>query len=1304
MDDYDSAVAVIGMSGRFPGASDVDRLWELLMAGRPGLRRLTEEELAAEGVDPALSARPDYVPVAAPVEDIGLFDAPVFGLTPREAETTDPQHRLLLECSWEALESAGYAPTAAPGRVGVFAGCGFPGYMRRTAAAVAGTPGGTLQLAVGNERDSLTSLVSYKLGLTGPSVSVQTFCSTSLVAVHMACQSLLTFECDTALAGGAYLEVPHRTGYVYEEGGILSRHGQVRSFDAAADGTVIGNGVGVVALKRMTDAVADGDVVHAVILGSAVNNDGRARPGYTAPSVEGQAEVIEAALAVADVPPESLGYVECHATGTMLGDSIELAAMSRVFRQKPTAPCVLSSVKPSLGHLDRASGVVGLIRAVLAMRNKVLPQTPGFRTPVQPLEDARDRFVVLTKPCPWESDGSPRRAGVSSFGLGGTNAHVVIEEPPPVPVQPRPGPHLLTLSARSAKALDAATERLRDHLLRHPETPLADVAFTLQQSRSGAEFRRAVVCRDSQDATAALSDPGRWISAETRRRDPLVVVHAPPQGTVTDGRWQELDDVGSRVADLNGRDQPPSGAEPGTGGSTQQRALRSFAAALHRLGARVAETAITAERSRPRAPGGPTAADLPAEQSCTVDLGELETADGTAEWFLRTLARLWQSGLQPRWHALHPGRPRRVPLPTYPFQRDQHWLPAEEPDRMRHAAPAGRLPDPADWTYLASWRREPLASGVSERTAPAEGPWLVLSAEGCGDRVATALAEAGARVTVVRTGTDFTRVDPGEYRIRPDSREDCERVLAGMDEPPRHVVHAFSLGTPRGTGAPAEPAARFDDAQAVGFHSVRALVAALSNTLSTRPTDITILTDGTVGVVGGDLTSPEHATLNGLPPTVMQENPEFTCRHIDVDAHTAGRSDATRRLATRIVEEVAGKSTGPVALRAGDRWVRDYTPHPLPAPTPMCRIPEKTVVLVTGGLGDVGLVLARHLAARGCRLVLTARSELPPRDQWRQWLAEHGDSPGRTGRHIRSILALEEQGAEVLAVSADVADAEQMAEVVRRCQETFGPPRLVVHGAGVSDPAFFGLAHELDPRACDQHFRAKVHGFLVLQHLLRHQPDVARITLSSISAVLGGISLGPYAAANAALDAYALAARADDEGDWITVDWDTWGIVTSPGAGPGGSVAEYVMRPEEGVDVFERAVAAARDVGHLVVSTGSLDARLTQWATGSGSVPDGSPDGTTSGRRHPRPEMMTPFVAPDSDEENRLAEIWSETLGLDRVGTQDNFFELGGHSLIAMQLMSRVRREFRSTVPVNALLEYPTVSALHAVMNGRKEG
>ncbi|MGK3998768.1 type I polyketide synthase [Sorangium sp. So ce1024] len=503
-------IAIIGMAGRFPGAPDVATLWRNLCAGVESVAVLSEDELLAAGVDPALIARPDYVRARAVLDDIDLFDAELFGFTPREAAALDPQHRLFLECAWEAFENAGIDPERAGGPVGVYAGSSLSGYLAhhfpdgprlQSAADVAAL------LAL--DKDFLATRASYKLNLEGPSIAVQTACSTSLVAVHLACQALLTGECDLALAGGASVAVPQKAGYLYQDGAIASPDGHCRAFDAAARGTVGGSGVGVVLLKRLDDAIADRDAIIAVIKGSAVNNDGRAKVGYTAPRVEGQARAIRAAHAAAGVDADSITYVEAHGTGTPLGDPIEIAALTRAFRATTDRRgfCAIGSVKTNVGHLDAAAGVTGLIKAALAVAHGRIPPTLHFRAPNPALELESSPFYVATELAAWAPAAGPRRAGVSAFGLGGTNAHVVLEEAPPRPEADPPRPcELLVLSARSSASLERLTDALAEHLEAHADLELGDVAHTQQLGRRAFGHRRAVVCRSREEAARALRE------------------------------------------------------------------------------------------------------------------------------------------------------------------------------------------------------------------------------------------------------------------------------------------------------------------------------------------------------------------------------------------------------------------------------------------------------------------------------------------------------------------------------------------------------------------------------------------------------------------------------------------------------------------------------------------------------------------------------------------------------------------------------------------------------------------------------
>ena len=506
-------VAIVGLAGRFPGASTVAALWANLCAGVESISFFSDDELLAAGVDAGTLANPSYVKARGVLDDIDGFDAPLFGFSARDAEITDPQHRLFLECAYEALENAGYDPRRGDLDVGVFASAGSSTYfinnLLRAPDVVNAV--GTLRAQIGNEKDFLPSLVAYKLDLRGPAVAIQTACSSSLVAVHVAAQQIVAGECDMALAGGVSIVIPQQRGYLYHPGAIESKDGHCRTFDVDASGTVRGNGVGVVVLMRLEEAVRRGFHVHAVIRATAVNNDGHVKAGFTAPSAAGQARVIARALALADVAPDTIGYVEAHGTATTLGDPIEIEGLARAFGRSAARPgsCAIGSIKSNLGHLDAAAGVAGLIKAALAVREGVIPPTLHFRTANPTLGLARTPFHVNADAIGWPNTDGPRRACVSSFGIGGTNAHVIIEHASQ-PATTTAGQHaqLLVLSADCEEALRAARGRLARDLATRSDGDLADVAFTLQVGRRELRHRWAAVCGDVAQARGACEHPG----------------------------------------------------------------------------------------------------------------------------------------------------------------------------------------------------------------------------------------------------------------------------------------------------------------------------------------------------------------------------------------------------------------------------------------------------------------------------------------------------------------------------------------------------------------------------------------------------------------------------------------------------------------------------------------------------------------------------------------------------------------------------------------------------------------------------
>lgn len=577
-DDELDDIAIIGMACRFPGAPNVDSFWNNLRNGVESIKFFSDEEVMAAGVTAERLREPGYVKAGGVIDDIDKFDAAFFGVSPKEAKYIDPQHRLFLECTWTAMEAAGYGPGSHPRATGVYAAANLSNYLLFNILPTMGTASNiNLQILMGNDKDYLATYVSYKLDLRGPSIAVQTACSSSLVAVHLACQGLIDGQCDMAIAGGVSLNLPEHAGYSTADAVILSPDGHCRAFDAEAHGTVPGDGVGVVVLKRLADALADGDTIHAVVRGTASNNDGSAKVGFTAPSVDGQAAVIAEALAMARATPESISYIEAHGTGTALGDMVEIAALTQVYGKRGDKPphCALGAVKANIGHLWTAAGIAGFIKTVLLLKHRTFVPSLHFRAAHPQSALALSRFYVNTILRPWDNNQSVCRAGVSAFGIGGTNAHAILQEAPPVATSPRAverGEHVLVLSAKSEALLKTLGQRYQDFLTNAPGVSIGDLCYTASVGRTHHVHRLAICAADLpmlQVQLRAFLDgqsevcwqTGRALEASTRR---LVFVcsgvQPPPSAMLADlierepvfrRAWERCEDGLRRLSDAS---------------------------------------------------------------------------------------------------------------------------------------------------------------------------------------------------------------------------------------------------------------------------------------------------------------------------------------------------------------------------------------------------------------------------------------------------------------------------------------------------------------------------------------------------------------------------------------------------------------------------------------------------------------------------------------------------------------------------------------------------------------------------------
>ncbi|MEU5796218.1 SDR family NAD(P)-dependent oxidoreductase [Streptomyces sp. NPDC047813] len=682
-------VAIIGMAGRFPGADDLDSFWRLLSEGREGITRFSREELAAAGVPARLLDDPGYVPAHGIIPDVDLFDTGYFEFTPAEAAITDPQHRILLTAGHAALEHAGYDPARYDGLISVYAGAAINTYLQQQVLPHVDqtTTSSHFAVMVGNDKDFLATRLSYKLDLKGPSYAVQTACSTSLVALHLACQGLINGECDMALAGGVTVKLPQAKGYLYEEGAILSRDGHVRTFDADASGTVLGNGVGVLVLKLLRDAIADRDTVHAVIKGTATNNDGSGKVSFAAPGAAGQTAVIREAHTVSGVDPRSIGYIEAHGTATRLGDPVEVSALTRAFKESTsdTGFCAIGSVKSNIGHLDAAAGVAGVIKTVLMMKHRTLVPTVNHTTPNPAIDFAAGPFKVSTDTAPWAGEG-PLRAGVSSFGIGGTNAHAILQEAPAAPVtgDAHRARQLLVVSARTATALATAARNLADHLDGDDPAALADVAYTLAVGRRAHEHRLAVTGTDRAGLARALREapvPERPGSGEVS----FVFAEDIPDATVLAGWWAAAEPAFAGYheaalaagADRLGERGRAFAVQYALGKLWLDWGITPVAVHGDGLAARAAacvtgalrlEDALTGDGPVPAA----ARARIPVRGAHDAVRGvALGVTDGPWDG----VARAWQAGAAVEWAAWFADEERgRVPLPTYPFEGRRCWL------------------------------------------------------------------------------------------------------------------------------------------------------------------------------------------------------------------------------------------------------------------------------------------------------------------------------------------------------------------------------------------------------------------------------------------------------------------------------------------------------------------------------------------------------------------------------------------------------------------------------------------------------
>ncbi|HEU5377005.1 MAG TPA: beta-ketoacyl synthase N-terminal-like domain-containing protein [Ktedonobacteraceae bacterium] len=1398
-------IAIIGMAGRFPGASDIEAFWQNLRQGRESISFFSDQELLAMGVDPAVLQNPHFIKASPLIKDIDQFDAAFFGYAPSEAALIDPQQRLFLECAWEALEHANCDPERFDGLIGVYAGTGMSTYLLFNVLAnpTFAETEDTFPVMVGNDKDFLSTRVSYTCNLRGPSVTLQTGCSTALVSLHMACQALQNYQCDLALAGGVSLDVSHTTGYFYQESGIVSPDGHCRAFDADSQGTIFGSGVGVVAVKRLRDALEAGDLIHAVIKGTAMNNDGAMKVGYTAPGVEGQADVIVRAQGVADVSPETIGYIEAHGTGTPLGDLVELSALNQAFRAQTdkTQFCALGSVKTNVGHLDIAAGVAGLIKTVLALKHHEIPATLHFQKPHPQLDFARSPFYVNAELQPWPEGETPRRAGVSSFGIGGTNVHVILEEAP-APEESGPSGlwQILPLSARTVPALKQAMERLAEHLREHPEQKLADVAYSLQQGRKAFTHRRALLCRTHAEAIEALTASAQTLldgdgtTWAWQQPDLMLVI---PSQRISSADFEDLStnepvfrETVERClslltawpayqlscllnADQRGQStlmlefifsyalaqvwlawglQPKAYLGSGAGefvagclaGSFSLKeilhALVAYERTLpqgissvkpdpfqdltlqipalpclsHRTGDWISEEEAQSVLYWAEAPISilseqayqtiaqtfehPFCLELGTFQPPARMLGIPAVSGSDEKGLLTALGQLWSSGVPINWRAFAAHERRRFcVLPTYPFERQRYWI---EPHKQRGTAFAstgqgqtnkqpGRRPDISEWFFAPGWTSRPLYYGGSRseglEASDIQAPCLVfVDRDGLGEALVQLLHRQDLACIQVTMGHDFQISEDGQqYSIDPYQSESYDRLVEDLQTKqrfPSAIYYCWSLA----------PETRWSDGDSLaGYRSLIFLARALVKA-SFAHLDLTVVTSDLFNVSGIERIVPHRVSFLAPCLVLTQEYPQIASRCVDLSYDDIFSPRRELLLEQLLAEK--GEQDILIAYRGQRRWTRSFEPLALSrGGKPLRELRAQGVYVILGGFGQVGYQLATFLAQKvQARLVLVGRTAVSERDQWERQLSSHEPGDALVGR-IQQLQALESAGAQVEAISLDIADAYELKRTFTSIYQRYGEINGVIHAVGTGGVKATTILPDATESAHIQQIQAKMAGLAALDQALHGFALDFCFLISSNAAHLGGAGLTSYTVANMYLDAFVQCHNEQSPQPWISTNWDMWEVRKQDGSAPGVQYGtfQYVLTYQECCRIFEQIIQGY-PVGQVIISSADIQARFAEHCT----LKQERGGGPQTGMMHARPELQTPYVAPSVDLERRIVEVWQSLLGIERIGIDDNFFELGGTSLIGIHIIARLKQELGLEIADVLLFEGPTVRSL----------
>lgn len=1345
MEESKEKIAIIGMSGRFPKCKNIEEFWQRISKKEEMITHFSSEELRDSGVESHDIEQNNYIRAKGYLEDTDLFDADFFNFTSSEAIYLDPQQRFLLECAWEALENSGYSSSLHNYAIGTYLSGSLSSYLIKYLLSSGNISDlNNFQKVLGNDKDFLATRVAYKLDLHGPAMTIQTACSSSLVAVHEACFSLLSYQCDMAIAGGASITFPAKEGYFYYSEGINSPDGKCRPFDSKAQGTVPGNGVGVIVLKRLSDAIKDKDHIYATIIGTAINNDGADKVGFTAPSVNTQAEVIIAAIQNAEIDPSTISYIETHGTATPIGDPIEVAALNQAFHSFSTKPkkCALGSIKSQTGHLDAAAGIAGVIKAALAIYNNQIPPTANFQEPNPKLQLSSTPFYVNSELKNWDFV-TKKRAGVSSFGIGGTNAHIILEEPPKVLAENISSnfSELICLSAKTNSALENLQKAFIEKLKSSPLLQLRDVSATLCLGRREMDYRCAYVA-DSKDNLLKQLEQRKEIS----QKIPSVSqdIYFVFDGSLSSmDAWNKLyhscSDFQTTLHDLISKQNVlKKELILNFANTTEELILRNMLLyyAYGRLlinwgvsaqkfvgagfglmiSALLAET-ITLEDAM-NFYKNPIKLPLSKVENTVVELSTGQIFDSSnhstdeQKRLFNQQNATWNSAIwkqdnalivhftgqdsQKRENCVAASIKENAVLETlkalWQYGVKVDWLSYfNKKSFKRVSLPTYQFQRKKYFAEISKTQNSQTSSIATLEESLFEPSWERRTFQ------STKTEYNDSPIVVWNEKTDFSSglievlqnnnhnlfvIEKGEKYCIQDK---IFTLNTSREEDFKELVRELPAGPIRllvSTILTDSEKSRVSEDQLI-YSLYESLVKFFKYAGSKIAIEVTFITNQAYAVMESHSQNPWQLLAASLAKTAIYEYANLTFNHFDIDDEMSVNT---------LYGYLKNKTAEPiVALRKGYLWLPSYQQLSI-TENSQTRLQHNQTYLITGGLGGMGFELTKHLLKKyRSKVVLVNRKSFPRKEEWSAWKQTHGVQDPITQKIVALESALQ-VGGDIIIVNGDISNLKEIREQFQQgIPEIYKKIRGIFHLAGDSTGEL--LKHKSE-KATKAVFSAKTFGTINLLKLFDINNLDFLVMASSLRSIVGGVGQSDYTAANAFLDAFSWAHRGSSC-QVVSINWNSWKEIGMATADQNqiGWLKDFGDRKraegvttQEGLEIFEKALRC-KFLSQVIVCRKKIHEEIEEQKTLSKQYL----------------KMMEQLSSNNDDDtqtetnelsriiEIKLMNFWQEMLGLESVDVNMDFFEMGGHSLFAVQLLGLVRTEFQVDISMEELFSKTTI-------------